>query len=227
MNPGENPSAEALADQRTARQVLAQVMEELQRMLHPLMPHLSEELWHALTGTDDGTYLALQSWPELNEAALDEALERSFTELFEAIRVVRNLRAVAGLKPSQAAPVRFITTRSDLAESLTRASVDIAALTRAESVEVLADARPAAPWLASVVSCRCCCPSMAWWILMPSKAACRKISPRRRRRSLGCKSGSTIPTSPIKPQPLWWLSAAPTWPRPKPKPSWPANAWLI
>ena len=149
LNPGENPSAEALADQRTARQVLAQVMEELQRMLHPLMPHLSEELWHALTGADDATYLALQSWPELNEAALDEALERSFSELFEAIRVVRNLRAVAGLKPSQAAPVRFITTRSDLAESLKRASVDIAALTRAESVEVLADA-PAGRALAGV-----------------------------------------------------------------------------
>lgn len=149
LNPGENPSAEALADQRTARQVLAQVMEELQRMLHPLMPHLSEELWHALTGADDATYVALQSWPELNEAALDEALERSFSELFEAIRVVRNLRAVAGLKPSQAAPVRFITTRSDLAESLSRASVDIAALTRAESVEVLADA-PAGRALAGV-----------------------------------------------------------------------------
>ncbi|MFL2672942.1 MAG: valine--tRNA ligase [Prochlorococcaceae cyanobacterium] len=149
LNPGENPSAEALADQRTARQVLAQVMEELQRMLHPLMPHLSEELWHALTGADDATYLALQSWPELDEAALDEALERSFSELFEAIRVVRNLRAVAGLKPSQAAPVRFITMRSDLAESLWRASVDIAALTRAESVEVLADA-PAGRALAGV-----------------------------------------------------------------------------
>ncbi|WP_413295828.1 valine--tRNA ligase [Synechococcus sp. MIT S9452] len=149
LNPGENPSAEALADQRTARQVLAQVMEELQRMLHPLMPHLSEELWHALTGADDATYLALQSWPELNEAALDEALERSFAELFEAIRVVRNLRAVAGLKPSQAAPVRFITTRSDLAESLRHASVDIAALTRAESVGVLADA-PAGRALAGV-----------------------------------------------------------------------------
>ena len=149
LNPGENPSAEALADQRTARQVLAQVMEELQRMLHPLMPHLSEELWHALTGADDSTYLALQSWPELNEPALDEALERSFSDLFEAIRVVRNLRAVAGLKPSQAAPVRFITTRSDLAESLKRASVDIAALTRAESVEVMADA-PAGRALAGV-----------------------------------------------------------------------------
>ena len=45
--------------------------------------------------------------------------------------------------------MRFITTRSDLAESLARASVDIAALTRAESIEVMADA-PAGRALAGV-----------------------------------------------------------------------------
>ncbi|MDM7958927.1 MAG: valine--tRNA ligase [Synechococcus sp. WH 8007] len=149
LNPGENPSPEALADQRTARQVLAQVMEQLQLMLHPLMPHLSEELWHALTGADASTYLALQRWPQLDQAALDEELERSFSELFEAIRVVRNLRAVAGLKPSQAAPVLFVTSRSDLAQTLQRSSADIAALTRAERVEVLAEA-PAGRALAGV-----------------------------------------------------------------------------
>ena len=123
-------------------------------MLHPLMPHLSEELWHALTGTDDGTYLALQSWPELNEAALDEALERSFSELFEAIRVVRNLRAVAGLKPSQSVPVRFVTGRGELAAVLTKGAADITALTRAESVAVMApaeaDAVPVSKALAGV-----------------------------------------------------------------------------
>ncbi|MEB3240693.1 MAG: valine--tRNA ligase [Synechococcus sp.] len=149
LNPGENPSPEALADQRTARQVLAQVMEQLQLMLHPLMPHLSEELWHALTGADASTYLALQRWPQLDQAALDEELERSFSELFEAIRVVRNLRAVAGLKPSQAAPVVFVTSRNDLAQTLQRSSADIAALTRAERVEVLAEA-PAGRALAGV-----------------------------------------------------------------------------
>ena len=123
-------------------------------MLHPLMPHLSEELWHALTGTGDSTYLALQSWPELNEAALDEALERSFSELFEAIRVVRNLRAVAGLKPSQSVPVRFVTGRGELAAVLTKGAADITALTRAESVAVMApaeaDAVPVSKALAGV-----------------------------------------------------------------------------
>jgi valyl-tRNA synthetase len=146
--------AAAVADQRTARQVLAKVLNELLVMLQPLMPHLSEELWHGLTGASEGTFLALQPWPARNARALDDALEESFAALIEAIRVVRNLRAVAGLKPSQPAPVRFVTGRAPLAELLKDATADITALTRAASVDVLdpaaADAAPAARALAGV-----------------------------------------------------------------------------
>ena len=139
---------------RTARQVLAQVLSELLVMLHPLMPHLSEELWHGLTGADEHTFLALQPWPALDVAALDDGLEASFSDLIEAIRVVRNLRAVAGLKPSQSVPVRFVTGRDALAAVLQAATADITALTRAESVQVLdpaaAEAQPATKALAGV-----------------------------------------------------------------------------
>ena len=142
------------AQQRTARQVLARVLSELLVMLHPLMPHLSEELWHGLTGEPDSTFLALQPWPLVDVAALDADLEASFAALIEAIRVVRNLRAVAGLKPSQSVPVRFVTGRGALAAVLQAATADITALTRAESVQVLdpaaAEATPAAKALAGV-----------------------------------------------------------------------------
>jgi valyl-tRNA synthetase len=129
--------AQALADQRTARQVLAKVLQELLVMLHPLMPHLSEELWHGLSGEPQGTFLALQRWPQVDAAALNDALEDAFAELIEAIRVVRNLRAVAGLKPAQPAPVGFVTGRDELAALLQDATPDITALTRAASVTVL------------------------------------------------------------------------------------------
>jgi valyl-tRNA synthetase len=142
------------AQQRTARQVLAKVLQELLVMLHPLMPHLSEELWHGLTAHPRETFLALQRWPVVDVAALDDDLESSFAELIEAIRVVRNLRAVAGLKPSQSVPVRFVTGRPELAAVLSAATADITALTRAECVEVLdpaaAEAAPAAKALAGV-----------------------------------------------------------------------------
>jgi valyl-tRNA synthetase len=113
------------------------VLGELLVLLHPLMPHLSEELWHGLTGEAEGTFLALQPWPALQTGALDDQLEASFAELIEAIRVVRNLRAVAGLKPAQPAPVQFVTGRGELAALLQEATADISALTRAESVAVL------------------------------------------------------------------------------------------
>jgi valyl-tRNA synthetase len=142
------------ADQRTARQVLAKVLSELYVMLHPLMPHLSEELWHGLGGEPAETFLALQRWPQVDEASLDDELESAFAELIEAIRVVRNLRAVAGLKPSQSAPVRFVSGRAELRALLQAATADITALTRAERVEVLdpaqAAATPAAKALAGV-----------------------------------------------------------------------------
>jgi valyl-tRNA synthetase len=142
------------AQQGLARQVLAKVLNELLVMLHPLMPHLSEELWHGLTGAPQTTFLALQTWPAPERAALNEQLEASFAELIEAIRVVRNLRAVAGLKPAQPAPVQFVTGRGALAVLLQEATPDITALTRAESVVVLdpvgAEAAPGQRALAGV-----------------------------------------------------------------------------
>jgi len=130
------------------------VLSELLVLLHPLMPHLSEELWHGLTGAPAETFLALQPWPAPEATALDDELEASFGELIEAIRVVRNLRAVAGLKPAQPAPVRFVTGRQSLEQLLTAATADITALTRAESVQVLdpaaAEANPAARALAGI-----------------------------------------------------------------------------
>ncbi|WP_255004258.1 valine--tRNA ligase [Cyanobium sp. HWJ4-Hawea] len=151
LNPGEDPSPAALADQRVARQVLAKVLSDLLVMLHPLMPHLSEELWHGLTGLPADTFLALQSWPAVHTADLDGELEASFAELIEAVRVVRNLRALAGLKPAQSAPVVFVTGRGELAAVLEEATADITSLTRAESVQVLAQA-PALPGCLAAVS---------------------------------------------------------------------------
>jgi len=134
--------------------VLAKVLNVLLVMLHPLMPHLSEELWHGLTGTPEETFLALQPWPVVDVGSLDDELEASFSDLIEAIRVVRNLRAVADLKPSQSVPVRFVTGRGALAAVLAAATADITALTRAETVEVLdpaaAEAKPAIKALAGV-----------------------------------------------------------------------------
>ncbi len=154
LQADEASNNQSLLDKQTARQVLVKVLTELLVMLHPLMPHLTEELWHGLTGTSEDTLLALQSWPHFHEDHLNNQLEESFSEFFEAIRVVRNLRALAGLKASQRVPVRFVTANKQLAAALELMKGDIKALTRAANLEVLdplaAEANPAAKALAGV-----------------------------------------------------------------------------
>ena len=137
LNVGDNPTDAQLEDQRITQQVLLQVLRHILLMLHPLMPHLTEELWHAITGFSEKKLLSLEIWPELQTECLNDQLEDSFIELFASIRLVRNLRAVAGMKPSQEVPVCFVTRKTDLAETLKKAIVDIQVLTRASRVDVL------------------------------------------------------------------------------------------
>jgi len=112
-------------------------LSDLLIMLHPLMPHLTEELWHGLTGLAEDQFLALQPWPKSNEQDLNVDLENSFSDLFSSIRLIRNLRAVAGLKPSQKVPVMLVSGKEALQSTLKTSINDIAVLTKAEEVQIL------------------------------------------------------------------------------------------
>jgi valyl-tRNA synthetase len=84
---------------RVAQQTLAQVLEGILRLLHPFMPHITEEVWHTLTQTGEERTLALQAYPEPDQSLIDPDLEQQFELLIGAIRTIRNLRAEADIKP--------------------------------------------------------------------------------------------------------------------------------
>jgi valyl-tRNA synthetase len=93
----------------TARRVLARSLEALLVMLHPLMPHLSEDLWHAVTGAEATEFLALQRWPLPNQQWLDPSHESAFQFGIDAVRAIRNLRALSGVKPAEKLPIGIHT----------------------------------------------------------------------------------------------------------------------
>jgi valyl-tRNA synthetase len=97
------------AARNTARQVLAHSLEALLVMLHPLMPHLSEDLWHAVTGAEATEFLALQRWPLPNQQLLDPSHESAFQFGIDAVRAIRNLRALSGVKPAEKLPIGIHT----------------------------------------------------------------------------------------------------------------------
>ncbi|MEG4037495.1 valine--tRNA ligase [Microcoleus sp. S36b_A4] len=83
-----------------AQQTFAFVLEGILKLLHPFMPHITEEIWHTLTQTGDDQCLALQAYPEANASLIDSDLEQQFELLFGTIRTIRNLRADSDIKPS-------------------------------------------------------------------------------------------------------------------------------
>jgi len=85
---------------KVAQQTLAFVLEGTLKLLHPFMPHLTEELWHSLTQAKDSESLALQAYPKADPNLINLELEQDFDLLINTIRTIRNLRADADIKPS-------------------------------------------------------------------------------------------------------------------------------
>ncbi len=85
---------------RVAQQTLAFVLDGILKLLHPFLPHITEEVWQVLTQSGDKVCLATQAYPQVNEACIDEELESGFELLIGAIRTIRNLRAELEIKPS-------------------------------------------------------------------------------------------------------------------------------
>ncbi|MGD1906499.1 MAG: valine--tRNA ligase, partial [Leptolyngbyaceae cyanobacterium] len=88
------------ASKKVAQQTLAFVLDGILKLLHPFMPHITEEVWHTLTQSNEDQFLAVQPYPVSKSEQIDADLEEQFELLIGTIRTIRNLRAEAGIKPS-------------------------------------------------------------------------------------------------------------------------------
>jgi valyl-tRNA synthetase len=90
-----------------SQRVLGHVLDQLMRLLHPLMPFITEELWVSLTG---GESLVIAKWPEANLNYLDKTAENLVTQMQAVITEVRRFRNDQGVKATAKIPGRLITS---------------------------------------------------------------------------------------------------------------------
>ncbi len=123
---------------KAVQQTLAYVLEGILKLLHPFMPHITEEIWHTLTqNSDRQIVLGLQLYPQPDKALIDFELENSFELITTTISKIRNLRAEGDIKPG--AKIRVILQSENATEldTLTRiGQVHILDLAKAESLEI-------------------------------------------------------------------------------------------
>jgi valyl-tRNA synthetase len=127
---------EDLASKRTAQQVLATVLETILRLLHPWMPHVTEEVWQLLTQANQTTSISVQPYPTPDPSWVNPQLEREFGLVTQLITSLRNLRAEAGLKPHQTIAALLVTEDPKEQQILTAAQAYIRELAKVESLEI-------------------------------------------------------------------------------------------
>ena len=116
-----------------AQQTLGYVLEGILKLLHPFMPHITEEIWQTLTQVDGKQTLAIQAYPQVAEELINPDLETSFDLLFNTISTIRNLRAESVIKPGEKIKVILQTEsqqESDILRSTQSYIQDIAKVSK-------------------------------------------------------------------------------------------------
>jgi len=94
----------ASENKESSQRVLGHVLDQLMRLLHPVMPFITEELWCTLTSSES---LMAAAWPVADDSQIDKQAEKVVASLQEVVTEVRRFRNDQGMKPSQKIPGRF------------------------------------------------------------------------------------------------------------------------
>jgi len=113
-------------NKKRAKIVLASVLSEIVKLLHPVMPYMSEEIWqllHKVAGKEPGTMLIKASWPKAQKGFCPPELLEQVKSKFELIRLGRSLRSDLNIQPS--VKVKFaIKPNSEETENFLSKNID-------------------------------------------------------------------------------------------------------
>ena len=136
------------AAKRGTRQTLITVLEQTLRLLHPLMPFITEEIWQTVApiAGKTGPTIMLQPYPEAGEKGVDSAVNADIEWLKGVILGVRNIRGEMNIPPGKALPILLRNGDQRDRQRLTDNAQYLRKLAKLESAEWLeaADEAPVA-----------------------------------------------------------------------------------
>ncbi|MFC1510798.1 valine--tRNA ligase [Candidatus Margulisiibacteriota bacterium] len=118
--------------------VLLYVLEGTLRVMHPLMPFISEEIWTRLENREQGmgNSLLLASWPKVDKKLIDSKAEAEMELLKEIITKIRNIKAEMGVQTKDIELV-FVAAKKGERETLKKGESFIKFLAKTVKITVL------------------------------------------------------------------------------------------
>jgi len=92
------------SDSAATARVLGHVLDQLMRLLHPVMPFITEEIWCTLTGNES---LVIASWPQVKSEEFSEISLKTVATIQELVTEIRRFRNDQGIKTSAKIVAKF------------------------------------------------------------------------------------------------------------------------
>ena len=127
--------------QRTTRRTLVRVLETILRLLHPIMPFITEELWQVvapLANAKTADSIMLAAYPQADKEQIVQTAFDKMAALKDLVEEVRKLRGEMGIAPNVKAPL-FVEGSAEL-EGLLKYLPSLTRLTEAKLVDSLPEA---------------------------------------------------------------------------------------
>ncbi|WP_321372276.1 valine--tRNA ligase [uncultured Desulfuromusa sp.] len=132
----ENLYGDNIEIRKCTQTVLYTVLEGLLRMLHPILPFVTEEIWHALPGERKVDSIMQATYPTTALIATDEMVVANMERIMEVIRAIRNVRGELDVPPGKKIKV-VVNCKTDSVEQAILAGQNyICSLARVEELVV-------------------------------------------------------------------------------------------
>ena len=132
----DNSSAE---QKRGTRQTLIRVLEAVLRLLHPLMPFITEEIWQQIAplAGKTGDTIMLQPYPKPDDSKISSAAESDMQWVMDFVMGIRQIRGEMNIAPSKPLPVLLNHCSEQDQQRLTDNRLLLEKLARIESITTL------------------------------------------------------------------------------------------
>jgi valyl-tRNA synthetase len=119
-----------------AQAVLAHCLDLALRLLHPIVPFITEELWQKLPGRRPDELLALAHWPQPRPDVDDRVSERQFERVKTAIEHIRSIRAEYRISPKSRLAASIVPRGRDVPGAFEGERETIMRLAQLESLSI-------------------------------------------------------------------------------------------
>jgi valyl-tRNA synthetase len=124
---------------RGTRQTLIRVLETVLRLLHPIMPFITEEIWQQISpmAGKSGETIMLQAYPKPDDSKISAEAEADMSWIMDFVMGIRKIRGEMNIPPSKALPVLLNNASNDDEQRLDDNQLLLTKLARLESITCL------------------------------------------------------------------------------------------